>query len=68
MVPGAICKIAMDTNAFGMATSVQWNQAFTLCRRAANGHLQSFKLQFLAKVLPQRFMALPTRPEIEISC
>jgi hypothetical protein len=29
---------------------------------------QSIQLQFLAKVLPQRSLALPIRPEIEISC
>lgn len=68
MVPGVICTIAIDTIALGMATSVQWNRAVSPCRRAANGRLQSLQLQFLAKVLPQRFKALPTRPEIEISC
>jgi hypothetical protein len=68
MVPGATCIAIMDTNAVGMATSVQWKRAVTLCRRAASGRLQSFQLQFLAKVLPQHHKALPTRPEIEISC
>jgi hypothetical protein len=60
MVPGAICVTAMDTNALGMATSVQWKLSrHPLATSRDKAHLQSFQLQFLAKVLPQRSRRCP---------
>jgi hypothetical protein len=68
MVPGAICATAMDTIALGMATSVQWNQVFTLCRQAVTGPSAEHPTSVPGKGLAATLGALPIRPEIEISC